>query len=240
MAAANDVKLLGLRESPYVNLIQFALKIKEVDYEFIIENLPHHKSELLLKSNPVHKKVPVLIHADKSICESLVIVEYIDEFWNDGPSILPSNPYDRSIARFWANYIDKWFDLVIELMKAKEEDSKPALREKIYEEGLVVLEDAFFKCSKGKAFFGGETIGYLDIVLGCFLGWLKIVDTLGELKIFDEKRIPGLVGWAERFLSHKITQNVIPTSQKLMEIFNLVHGREIFNFVQISTAASSI
>ncbi|KAJ8547842.1 hypothetical protein K7X08_021078 [Anisodus acutangulus] len=58
-----------------------------------------NKSELLLKSNPVHKKIPVFIHGDNTICESLVIVQY-------SPSILPSDPHDRAISRFWAAYID--------------------------------------------------------------------------------------------------------------------------------------
>lgn len=104
--AAKDVKLLGARASSYVNRVQFALNIKAVDYEFLLENFAN-KSDLLLKSNPVHKKVPVLIHVGKPISESRVIVEYIDEMWKDGPSILPSDPFDRAIARFWADYIDK-------------------------------------------------------------------------------------------------------------------------------------
>lgn len=223
MATGDDVKLLGATASPYVNRVQFALNIKSINYEFILERLPD-KSDLLLKSNPIYKKIPVLIHAGNSspICESLVIVEYIDEFWSDGrPSILPSDPHDRAIARFWAFYIDqKWFPLIIELRKEEDEEGKASLKEKIYE-GLRILEDAFVKCSRGKPFFGGETIGYLDIVLGCFLGWLKVAETTGKINIFDEKRTPELVRWAERFSSEKVIQGVIPTPERLLEILKM-------------------
>lgn len=104
--SSKKVKVLGAWPSPYVMRPRISLNIKSVDYEFLEEKLGT-KSELLLKSNPVHKKMPVLIHGDKPICESLVIVQYIDEVWTSKHSILPSDPYDRAIARFWAAYLDE-------------------------------------------------------------------------------------------------------------------------------------
>lgn len=119
----------------------------------------------------------------------------------------------------------QWFALVVELRRTQDEDSKEALRERIYE-GLVVLEDAFIKCSKGKPFFGGETIGYIDIAFGCFIGWLKFIEEAGDLKIFDEKRTPKLVGWTERFLSDKAIQGVIPEAQQLTEFLQMYKARQ--------------
>ncbi|CAN4116230.1 unnamed protein product [Withania somnifera] len=216
--ATSSVKLLGRNGCPFVNRAQMALNLKSVDHEFIEEDA-FKKSELLLKSNPVSKKVPVLIHAERPICESLLIVQYIDEAWPNDLSILPSDPSERAIARFWAAYIDeKWFPLTAEYRKAEGKEAKAAVRYKVIE-GILLLEEAFIKCSKGKSFFGGDRIGYVDIVLGSLLGWLKAEEILTSTKILDETKIPKLVAWAERFCADKAVKDFIPESEELAEGF---------------------
>ncbi|MGD7361375.1 glutathione S-transferase N-terminal domain-containing protein, partial [Ralstonia pseudosolanacearum] len=171
----DDVKILGAWPSPFVMRPRIALNLKNVDYEFVVETM-QPKSELLLKTNPVHKKIPVMIHNDKPICESLIIVQYIDEAFKSGSSILPSDAYDRAIARFWGAYVDdKWFGSLRGTAAGKtEEEKKKAMEEVIA--GLGLLEEAFQKLSNGKGFFGGETVGYVDIAVGSCLGWLRVTE----------------------------------------------------------------
>ncbi|PNX55138.1 putative glutathione S-transferase parA-like protein, partial [Trifolium pratense] len=102
----NNVVLLDFWPSSYGMRVKIALEEKRVSYECRQEDF-QAKSSLLLEMNPVYKTIPVLVHNGKSICESLNIVEYIDEAWNHKPSLLPSDPYKRSIAKFWGDYIDK-------------------------------------------------------------------------------------------------------------------------------------
>jgi glutathione S-transferase len=78
--------------------VRIALAEKRINYQYKEEDL-RNKSDLLLKMNSVHKNVPVLIHNGKPICGSLVIVQYIDEVWNDMSPLLPSDPYQRAQAR---------------------------------------------------------------------------------------------------------------------------------------------
>ena len=80
MRSQNDVKLLSFEQSPVGHRVEWALKLKGVDLEYVEEDI-FNKSNLLLELNPVHKKVPVLVHNQKPIAESLIIVEYIDQTW---------------------------------------------------------------------------------------------------------------------------------------------------------------
>lgn len=105
MGSKNDVKLLSFLLSPVGHRVEWALKLKGVDLEYVEEDI-FNKSNLLLELNPVHKKVPVLVHNQKPIAESLIIVEYIDQTWKQHP-LLPQHPYQRALARFWGTVADK-------------------------------------------------------------------------------------------------------------------------------------
>ncbi|KAH0753998.1 hypothetical protein KY290_024268 [Solanum tuberosum] len=249
--ATGSVKLLGSWASPFVNRVEIALKIKSIESHELIQENVLNKSELLLKSNPVYKKIPVLIHDEQPIRESLVILQYIDEAWLNGPSILPSDPYDRTIARFWAAYIDEklnlwdytkyvvaefvttkldmlfvvnfrkwlqWYPLVVEFRNVEAKEAKTAVVEKMSERNML-LEEAFIKISKGKSYFGGDRIGYLGIVLGSLLGWVKAIEIMDEMKILDETKLPSLAEWDERFFSDKVVKDIIPQPEKLVEAY---------------------
>lgn len=103
---ADGVVLLDCWVSMFGMRVRIALAEKGIEYEYKEENL-RNKSPLLLKMNPVHKKVPVLIHNGKSICESSVAVQYIDEVWKSKTPLMPSDPYQKAQARFWADFVDK-------------------------------------------------------------------------------------------------------------------------------------
>ncbi|XXG89147.1 hypothetical protein AAC387_Pa12g1221 [Persea americana] len=151
------------------------------------------KSQLLLKSNPVYKKIPVLLHNQRPVCKSMVVVQYIDDAWPTGRSILPSDPYDRAIARFWAAYIDdKLFPSLQTIARAQGEKARvEAIKQVI--SGFQLLEEDFQKCSKGKSFFSGDSIGLLDIALGCFLGWIKATEKMTGVKTLDPKTVPRMM-----------------------------------------------
>ncbi|KAI4384252.1 hypothetical protein MLD38_002430 [Melastoma candidum] len=222
--AAEDAKILGTWSSPFVMRTMIALNLKGVEYQ-MIEETASPKSELLLKVNPVYKKIPVLIHANRPVCESLITVQYIDEAWSSGPTILPSDPYERAMARFWGAYIDdEWFPAFHGVSKMKGEEARKASLERVLE-GVQLLEGAYLNFSKGKPFFGGDRIGYLDIAFGCFLGWIRFKENKYGIKILGEDKVPGLAKWAERFCLETAVKDLMPDAEKLAGFSKVLAAR---------------
>lgn len=99
-----EVKLHGMWASPFVCRVKWGLELKGIPYEYVEEDISN-KSPSLLHYNPLYKKVPVLVHGAKPVCESIIILEYIDEIWPQYP-LFPIDPFDRATTRFWIKYAD--------------------------------------------------------------------------------------------------------------------------------------
>uniref|UniRef100_A0ACD5Z4M4 Uncharacterized protein n=1 Tax=Avena sativa TaxID=4498 RepID=A0ACD5Z4M4_AVESA len=222
----DELKLLGTWRGPFALRVALALNFKGLSYEYQEEDL-ENKSELLLESNPVNKKVPVLIHNGVPICESLAILEYVDEVYaGRGPSLLPADPYERARARFWAAYIDNklvapwWKMFAGKTEKEREEGRKQTLV------AVQTLEGALKECSKGKPFFGGNDIGYLDVVMGGMVAWIQGTQELCGVKLLDADKTPLLLEWMERFGGLHPAKVVLPDVARLVEFAKMKRAQK--------------
>ncbi|XP_073157205.1 probable glutathione S-transferase [Henckelia pumila] len=206
-----EVKVLGSWRSAFSLRVEWALKLKGVEYEFIEEDMSN-KSALLVESNPVHKKIPVLIHNGKPIAESLVILEYIDETWENGPLILPKDPYDRAVARFWARFLDeKWLPAYLTACLVSGEEQAKAKGEA--EESLRILDNEL----QGKKFFGGDFIGFVDIVGNIMANWAVVISELAGLEIITKEKFPNLCRWMDEYVHSSSVKEHLPDPEKLTE-----------------------
>ncbi|XP_038681889.1 glutathione S-transferase U8-like [Tripterygium wilfordii] len=210
--AEEVLKLFGMWASPFSRRIELALKLKGIQYEYIEEDLSN-KSLLLLKYNPVHKQIPVLVHNGKPIAESLVILQYIEETWKTNP-LLPEDPYDRAMARFWSNFIDdKLLQTIQKACVGKKEEQEKACEE-VYEQ-LKMLENEL----KGKDFFGGNTVGYLDIVAIMIAFWLEVVQEAAGLELINEEKFPILLKWSRNLGAIEAANECRPPREKLVDVY---------------------
>ncbi|GLJ48726.1 hypothetical protein SUGI_1027560 [Cryptomeria japonica] len=212
----SEVKVLGSWESFYATRVRIALELKGVEYEYVEEDL-RNKSELLLQSNPVHKKIPVLVHKGKPIVESLIILEYIDETWKGGVELLPEDPYERAMVRFWCHFIDNELGGTMRRMgKCKAGEERDAAKQAVVAK-YVLLEEAMATTFSGRPFFGGETIGLLDIALGAAAVWIRIAEMLENVKFIDNENTPLLHAWIERFSNVDCIKKLQPSFDHAMD-----------------------
>ncbi|XP_026451177.1 probable glutathione S-transferase [Papaver somniferum] len=218
-----DLKLFGVWYSPFVCRVKCALQLKGLNHEYIEEDLSN-KSDLLLQYNPVHKKIPILVHAGKPIVESLIILEYIDETWPDKYPLLPKDPYERSKARFWGNFLqDKestFWSLVLVRASTFEFSRTIAValteetKEKTVNEVVEVLRTLEEHGLGDKKFFVGDDIGFTDLAIGIGIHWMKVVEELKEVKIFET--CTRLQAWIARFNEVPAVKEGLPSYNELV------------------------
>ena len=146
-----------------------------MEFEYI-EQDPYNKSAEWLAVNP-RGLVPVIIHEGKSVYESSVCIEFLDDLFPEkAPHLLPQDPHLKAKARLLSDHISKKIvpPFYALLQKQTEEDRSKA-REAIIDGVAQLMRDAG---STGPFLLGAEPTlpdimlaphaHRFDIVLGHF------------------------------------------------------------------------
>ncbi|CAN6545462.1 unnamed protein product [Malus baccata var. baccata] len=214
---ADEVVLLDFWPSPFGMRLRIALAEKGIEYEYKDEDL-RNKSPLLLQMNPIHKKIPVLIHNGKPVCESLIALQYIDEVWNDKAPLLPSDSYLRAQARFWADFVDKKiYDIGRKLWTTKGEEYDAAKKD--FLDCIGVLEGEL----GDKPFFGGETLGFVDVALIPFYSWFLVYEKFGNFSV--EAEHPKFIAWVKRCMEKESVSKSLPEQEKVCDFVALLRKK---------------
>ncbi|RVW77691.1 putative glutathione S-transferase [Vitis vinifera] len=224
---ADEIILLDFWPSMFGMRVRVALAEKGLKYEYREEDL-WNKSPLLLEMNPVHKKIPVLIHN--------------------------GNPF-RAQARFWADYIDKkgvvqnagflhmfpsaiefcglWgskLELLLILLAVCSTGLYSAFLIWLYELGRKIwstkgeeqetAKKEFIECLKllegelgEKPYFGGEKIGFVDVALVTFSCWFYAYETFGNFSM--EAECPKLIAWTKRCMEKESVSSSLEDPHKV-------------------------
>lgn len=206
-----EVKLHGAWASAFCYRVIWALKLKGISYEYIEEDLSN-KSALLLKYNPVHKKVPVLVHDERPVCESIVILEYIEEMWPQNP-LMPNDPYDKALAHFWIKFAEDKGATVWKMFRSVQD------QENTMKEILEMLQTVEEHGLGEKKFFHGDKIGLVDIAFASIVYWLQIIEDVAEVKLFESKKFSSLHAWFENFKQVPEIEDNLPNRDELLVFF---------------------
>ncbi|KMT10839.1 hypothetical protein BVRB_5g114920 [Beta vulgaris subsp. vulgaris] len=221
MEGDNQVNVHGMWASTYSKRVELALKLKGIHYEYVEEDLGN-KSEALLKYNSAHKKVPVLVHNGKPLAESLVILEYIDEAWpNHFPRLLPEEPYQRAMVRFWASFLhNQLAQSLLKLFQCNGEAQDKALDE--LHEKMTLMEHRMTDfIPKDVSCIDKASLGLLDIQLISLFGAYKAREEVIGKKILDPEKHPLIFSWVTSLMNLPVVQESIPDHKKLVALIQM-------------------
>ena len=108
----------------------------------------------------------------------------------------------------------------------KGEEQERAVKEA--HENLKILESGL----EGTRFFGGETIGFVDIAAGWIGCSVQMTGEIIGINLIDAETMPLLHSWFQDFLEIPLIKECLPPQDKLLEYIKELHTK-------ILTAAST-
>ncbi|KAK3101183.1 hypothetical protein FSP39_001597 [Pinctada imbricata] len=145
---------------PFAQRAWISLLEKNVPFDYE-EIDPYNKTSEFLSVNP-RGLVPVIIQGQRSVYESSVCIEFVDEAWPGDPGLMPSDPWKRAESRILGDFISKkivptYYQILQRQDKTQQNEAKETM--------LKHLKDLCQLMSKEGPFMLGKTMGYPDIML---------------------------------------------------------------------------
>ncbi|XP_046580722.1 glutathione S-transferase U20-like [Haliotis rubra] len=208
------VKLFSSWFCPFAQRAWLALLEKGVEFEYN-EIDPYNKTKEFLTINP-RGLVPVIVNDGKCVYESAVCIEYVDEAWPDGPSLLPKDPYERAQARIWADFITK--KIVPKFYMALQRQTRPE-QEEAMEAILTALIELSGAMSTEGPFFGGQNFGLVDIMLVPFTIRFEILSHYRSFAVPQTDTFARFRRWMEACHARDSVKATLSTKEKYIAIY---------------------
>jgi len=200
-----DIVMFGANFCPFVQRVWVTLEYKKIPYKYS-ECDPYKKPKELMEPNPKGLVPTLKLTGGRSLGESTVIMEYLEEAFSPPnvdpglhPSLLPplSDPYARARARFVADHLNR---TVIPGFYRYLQAQDP---EKQIEHGKGFLEEliSFTKEMHPEGpFFGGKDLGWVDVMIGPWA--FRAESVLKHYRGFMLPRERRYKTWADAVFSH--------------------------------------
>ncbi|KAK0737424.1 thioredoxin-like protein [Apiosordaria backusii] len=179
-ASDHPLKLYAGWFCPFVQRVWITLQEKNIDYQYIEIN-PYNKTPEFLALNP-RGLIPTLVlppsedSKQRVLYESVIVCEYLDEQYNSGTRLLPSDPYERARARLWVNFVEKklvagWYRFI------QHTPDKAYTLDEVREEFLGNLKTFVREMDEeGEGWFRKEGFGLVDVSFVPWAGRLWLID----------------------------------------------------------------
>lgn len=163
------ITLCGIPLSNYYNKAKLALLEKGIPFTEEYVKTHSHEEEVLSRS-PLGK-VPFIKTPHGALCESQVIVDYLEAAYPDTPRLIPADPYEAAKVRELITYVDLHLELVVRELYAEAffggqvSDGTKKRVARVLPENIA----AFKRLAKFGPYLAGDTFTMADCA-----GWVSL------------------------------------------------------------------
>ena len=179
---------------PFAHRVWIALEFKQVPYTWVECELydggGHTKVKLELEEK--RRRTPGFIECcprglvpglerddGTKLYESLVLLDYIDEAYDTGPQLLPSQPAERARVKTWVAYVaERVIPCYYRLLMAQGDEARDAARHQLLD-GLRTVATEALVSPKGP-FLCGDAFGLFEAAL--LPWWMRMHVVLGAYR----------------------------------------------------------
>nr|UEP55617.1 glutathione S-transferase tau [Mytilus galloprovincialis] len=176
---------------PFAQRAWIALLEKGLDFEYIEYNPYKEKTKEFLQLNP-RGLVPVIEVNGKSVYESDICIEFVDEYGGEKNRLLPTDTLDRAKLRIVSGYISREITPLYYRMLLKQ-DKK--IQESVKSELLSNLKTLMDFKSDSSTFFGGDKLSMPDIMLAPFAMRFPVLQHHRGFQIPDTEEYKAVHKW---------------------------------------------
>lgn len=208
---------------PFANRATLACHLKGLEngvhYEYR-ETMPYKRETEFLEVSPKALIPAIRMADDRGFCESLVVVEFIDEYFN-GPKLLRGDAVTRAQLRQYADHASKSiFPNAFKVIAMQTESER--------EEGVQALADGLTgivaKMGSTSPFFEGETPGYMECVLTPHCHHLHLLKAFRNVDISDllgGEELKRFESWFSATMSHPRVIPVLADKARLEKAYRI-------------------
>ena len=203
------MKLIVSDHCPFSMRCILVLMEKNINFDLEVVDLTR-KDEFLHKLSP-YARVPVLVHSGRSIYESSVINEYLEDI-NPEPALLPESAYARANARFWIDYCNtRFMPAYFNLLKSGPGQARDRLRAELLESLGVIEQAGLSQQGCQDPYWLGETPGLVDFTFWPFF------ERFADVEVYRDVEIPANLKHLNAWLGQMRTRSSVRKLSKTRE-----------------------
>jgi len=213
----DKLRVYSMRFCPYAQRTLLALAAKGIPVDVVNVNLVK-KPEWFLKKNPLGK-VPVLeINGEKTIYESLVCNEYLDEAFPNTKQLLPKDPVARANQKILVERLSDLSSAMYAFYRKKDDEEVAQ---------TIAAELALCDILVTDKFYAGAEPGWADYAAWPWFERMGMVKVMSDGKVgISKEKNPKLADYIDRMSARPEIKTILRSPELHLKFIQSYQGGE--------------